>query len=110
VNIGALTPADVAALGDRLVYVGRPVRRSRHAIARAGSPWGNPFRPNDQPGLGSCLDRYRAWLLSQPQLLALLPTLKGKVLACWCCHSVPADEPGRVCHAEILLDLVDELT
>jgi hypothetical protein len=29
------------------------------------------------------MEKYRAWLLSNPELLKKLPELKGKVLGCW---------------------------
>lgn len=52
---------------------------------------------------------YRRWLLdgfegqakpARRKVLELLPTLRGKDLACWC----PLDEP---CHADVLLDLAN---
>lgn len=66
------------------VYIGRP------------SKWGNPFRsgvtrvgPNII-GRMEAIALYREWIQSQPQLLAALPELRGKVLGCWCaplpCH------------------------
>jgi hypothetical protein len=99
VNIRNLTPAEYDALD--VCYVGRVCRRSKHAAARAGSIWGNPFHGD--------LERYRDYILSRPDLVALLPTLRGRTLGCWCCDSTPSEEPDRVCHAEILCDLVDAL-
>jgi len=77
------------------VYIGRP------------SKWGNPFThlaksaakfrvPFDQ-----VLPRYEAWLLEQPELMAALPELRGKVLGCWC-------KPGP-CHGDVLARLADEV-
>jgi len=43
--------------------------------------------------------KYRDHLLSRPELIAALPELRGKDLACWC-----APEP---CHGEVLLELAD---
>jgi hypothetical protein len=43
--------------------------------------------------------RYREYLLSRPDLMALLPGLRGKRLGCWC-----APEPG---HAEVIAELAD---
>jgi hypothetical protein len=73
-NLGELTLDDVQALGGLLVYVGRPVRRSRHPCARQGSPWGNPHCRT--------LAEYRDHVLARPDLVAMLPGLRGKVLAC----------------------------
>jgi hypothetical protein len=78
----------------RYVYVGRP------------SPWGNPF--SHLPGTlaqfrvatrAAAIRSYRRWLRTQPQLLAALPTLRGKVLGCWCAP--------QACHAEVLARLAE---
>ena len=56
----------------------------------------------DHPALllvGSGDRRYREYLLARPDLLALLPGLRGRRLGCWC---VP--EP---CHAQVIADLAD---
>lgn len=72
------------------VYIGRP------------SKWGNPF--SHKPGTlakykvdtrEEAIERYEAYLLSRPDLLASLHELKGKVLGCWC-----APLP---CHGDVLL-------
>jgi hypothetical protein len=77
------------------VYIGRP------------SPFGNPYshksgtlaefkvRTRDE-----AIDRYRAWILSQPELFERAKReLKGKVLGCWCL-------PKR-CHGSVLVELID---
>jgi hypothetical protein len=43
--------------------------------------------------------KYRAYILGRPDLLALLPTLKGKVLGCWC-HP-------QECHGDVLVELIE---
>jgi hypothetical protein len=43
--------------------------------------------------------KYRAWIVRQPALMAVLGELKGKDLVCWCA-------PER-CHAEVLIDLAN---
>ena len=45
------------------------------------------------------ITKYRDHLLSRPELIAALPELRSKDLACWC-----ATEP---CHDEVLLELAD---
>lgn len=79
------------------VYVGRP------------SKWGNPFSHLPESAAGfkvssrqEAIDRYREWVVNQPDLMADLPSLAGKVLGCWC-HPRP-------CHAEVLAEMADELT
>ena len=69
------------------VYIGRP------------SKWGNPFKLTPRTTRAEVIARYEAWLLTQPQLLAALPELKGKRLGCWC-----APLP---CHGDVLARLAD---
>jgi hypothetical protein len=72
------------------VYVGRP------------SKWGNPyshlsghtrarFRTETRE---EAIAKYEEWLDQQPELLAALPELRGKILSCWCAP--------QACHAEVL--------
>jgi hypothetical protein len=74
---------------------GRLVRIDRR------SRWGNPFRLRREADRAQVIARYRAWLLTQPDLLAALPTLRGKALACWCAP--------RPCHGDVLVALVEGL-
>ena len=77
------------------VYVGRPSR------------WGNPF--SHRSGTKAefrvatreeALDRYREWVLSQPELVAAIRReLRGKVLGCHC--------KPKPCHADILAEIAD---
>lgn len=77
------------------VYIGRP------------SKWGNPF--SHRPGTlaefrvatrEEAIDRYREWIVTQPQLMRALPELQNKVLGCWC--------SPKACHGDVLVDLVTE--
>jgi hypothetical protein len=77
------------------VYIGRP------------SKWGNPFAvkrgtraAHIVPTVEEALDKYEEWLRSQPELMAALPELRGKVLGCWCA-------PGP-CHGDVLARLAEE--
>ena len=67
------------------VYIGRPSLR------------GNPFKIGRDGTRDQVIDKYRAWILRQPKLLARLHELRGKDLVCWCA-------PAR-CHAEVLIEL-----
>lgn len=74
------------------VYVGRP------------SQWGNPIpvspsydRDADPDRI---LERYEAYVRANPNLMAALPELRGKVLGCWCA-------PQR-CHADVLVRMANE--
>lgn len=78
------------------VYIGRP------------SEWGNPF--SHQKGtraeflVGSreeAVQRYEEWIRGNPELLARLSELRGKVLGCWCAP--------KACHGDVLVKLLEEM-
>lgn len=79
--------------GTEYVYIGRP------------SKWGNPFTHLYLPKsiiVGSrdeAITRYKEWILRQPQLMAALPELRGKVLGCFC--------KPMSCHGDALLRLAN---
>lgn len=68
-------------------YVGRP------------TIWGNPFKIGRDGSRKEVIQKYREWILTQPALIEQLPTLRGKILGCWC-----APKP---CHADVLLQLAN---
>ncbi|MEU0408509.1 DUF4326 domain-containing protein [Streptomyces griseorubiginosus] len=88
-----------------LVYVGRRWTMGGWDLPR--HPLYNPFaydtatRRRDGTR-AEVMAKYRAYLLERPDLLALLPGLRGRALACWC-----APEP---CHADVLAELADQLS
>ncbi len=69
------------------IYIGRP------------SKWGNPFRVGVHGNRDQVIEKYKAWLHTQPRLLAALPELRGKVLGCWC--------KPLACHGDVLAALAD---
>ncbi len=71
------------------VYIGR------------GSPFGNPFVIGVHGSREEVIERYAKWVVNQPHILALLPTLVGKRLGCFCF-------PLR-CHGDVLVKLIEEL-
>lgn len=71
------------------VYIGR------------GGPWGNPFKIGVHGKRKQVVEMYREWVVQQPKLMALLRTLKGKRLGCYC---VPA-----LCHGHVLAELADAI-
>jgi hypothetical protein len=77
------------------VYVGR------------GSQWGNPYTVAEMGSRRSAVAAYvRSWLADPIRLVKashVISELKGKDLACWC----PDGEP---CHADVLLDIANELS
>lgn len=78
------------------IYIGR-------ANARYGlkaSKWANPFRVGDGYTRQESIRKYSdEHLPSRPDLLAALPELKGKTLACWC-------SPLR-CHGDALAEMAE---
>lgn len=94
------------------------------SVTRPG-PFGNPFtvasarevygpKASDAQLTRQAVQAFREWLTKRQQLwwigpesdaakarlLQLLPTLKGKDLACYC-------KPGAPCHADVLLELAN---
>ncbi len=71
-----------------------------------GTKWGNPF--SHRSGTlaeyrvrtrEAAIERYAEWVTAQPQLMAALPELRGKVLGCWC--------KPQACHGDVLAKLAD---
>ncbi len=92
------------------IYTGRSMARYPHLRATG---WGNPFRPaRGERDASGAVQRYRAWIMDQPQLLARLPELRGKTLGCWCAPlgGLTGDLDGHICHGEILAALADGLS
>ena len=69
------------------VYIGR------------GSKWGNPFVIGRDGTRKEVIQKYRVWIMAQPELIAALPELKGKVLGCWCCP--------QECHGDVLVAMAE---
>lgn len=79
------------------VYIGRAMPRQ----GLKASPLANPYHIGKDGTREEVIAKYRAWLLAQPDLLARLPELRGKALACWC-------HPER-CHGDVLITLLEQL-
>lgn len=95
-------------MSGRVVHVKRDpydVYIGRACYGLPASPWGNPFKVPKGYDIHADPDRilakYEAYVRSCPDLMAALPGLDGKVLACWC-----APNP---CHGDVLLKLVREV-
>jgi Domain of unknown function (DUF4326) len=78
------------------VYIGRPAPR----CGLAGSKWANPFIIGQDGGRDEVIAKYEHWLRTQPELMAALGELRGKVLGCWC--------PPAPCHGEVLVRLASQ--
>lgn len=70
------------------IYIGRP------------SKWGNPFMIGRDGDRDDVIEKYKAWIKTQEQLLDSLRELKDKVLGCYC-----APLP---CHGDILKELIED--
>lgn len=79
------------------VYIGR------------GSKWGNPFTHiKDRKTKAEfivksreeSIEKYRQWILSQPNLLNDIHELKGKTLGCFC--------KPKSCHGDVLAELANK--
>ena len=68
------------------IYIGRP------------SIWGNPFVLDKDGSREEVIEKYREWIQQQPELMAALPKLRGKVLGCWC--------KPQSCHGDVLVELL----
>lgn len=77
------------------VYIGR--WNGRYKLP--ASIWGNPFKVGKDGTGPEVLQKYRDYVLGKPELMAKLPELRGKVLACWC-------KPGP-CHGDVLMEMVE---
>ncbi len=73
---------------DYDVYIGR------------SSKWGNPFEIGKDGTRREVIEKYEEWVKTQPELMASLSELRGKVLGCWC-----APKP---CHGDVLLRMVND--
>jgi hypothetical protein len=67
-------------------------------ITRSG-PWGNPFPIGMAGNRTGSIEKYRAWITTQPDLLAQLPGLRGKRLGCVC--------KPKACHGDVLVELIE---
>lgn len=70
------------------IYIGR------------GSKWGNPFKIGWDGEREEIIDKYVEWIVEQPELMAALPELRGKVLGCWC--------KPLACHGDVLVQMIND--
>jgi hypothetical protein len=87
------------------VYIGRAM--PHYGLAR--SKWANPYKEGCHGTRREVIERYRAYLLDSPDLLAALPELRGKVLGCWC-RPIEGFRGRLLCHGQILAGLADDVS
>lgn len=73
------------------VYIGRG----------RGSIWGNPFVVGADGDRLQVIEKYRRHLKKSPELMAALPSLKGKRLGCFCAP--------KACHGDVIVEFVEAL-
>lgn len=70
------------------VYIGRP------------SKWGNPFVIGKDGTREEVVEKYRAWITQQPELVAQARLeLRGRNLVCFCAP--------KACHGDVLLGIAN---
>lgn len=83
------------------VYIGR-----WHPLVPVHSKWANPFRIGKDGTREEVIEKYRAYLLKNKELMASLHELDGKVLGCWC---KSPERPETPCHGDVLIDIPGRL-
>ena len=79
------------------IYIGR----GKCPITNKVSIWGNPFIIGRDGNRQEVIQKYRDWIVQQPDLMKRLPELKGKILGCYC-------RPHYACHGDILVELANK--
>lgn len=70
------------------IYIGRP------------SKWGNPFLLKDFKTREECVEAYKKWVYTQPNLIKQIKNeLKDKDLVCFCAP--------KMCHGDVLLEIAN---
>ncbi len=59
--------------------------------------WANPFKVSNGVTRENAIDSFEQYLLSNRELLQLIPNLSGKRLVCHCSES-------QECHADVIID------
>lgn len=77
------------------------LRRDRYDVyIGRGSPFGNPYVLGRDGTRAEVIAKYRAWVLTRPELIARIQReLKDKVLGCYC---TPA-----LCHGNTIADIAN---
>jgi hypothetical protein len=81
------------------VYIGDRMRRWACGLPK--SKWANPFKIIRDGTRDEVIEKFERWLgePEQANLMAALPELRGKDLACWCAP--------KACHGDVLLRLAN---
>lgn len=88
---------DGEVVQDCEIYIGRRLTMGGWNLPE--SIWHNPFEIKKYKSREVVLKMYRDYLTTNKKLMALLPTIYGRVIGCWC-----APEP---CHGDIIAELAE---
>jgi len=111
VNTKHVASPDDGSLPEGVVYIGRRQHWGKIRTFPA-SPFTNYFSVK-RYGREEALRRFEDKLRSRPDLMARIPELEGKTLACWCAGKegtpeiLTADD-DLFCHGQILLRVLRE--
>lgn len=97
INVRDKAAVAAAEAAGTYVYIGRAMPRQRIPA----SIWGNPYRVGRDGTLDEVLDKYMHHIMDSPELVARLPELEGKTLACWCAP--------QQCHGDVLQAFIEPL-
>lgn len=79
-------------------------------LVNRSTEWGNPFtHVKDKKTKAKfivktrkeAIEKYREWIINQPELMNRLHELKGKKLGCTCFP--------KSCHADVLVELIESI-
>ena len=90
INIKQIENIDSWLDSPNNVYIGRYCRG-----LNVQSPWYNPYKITPSCSRYEVIELYKTFLSQNRDLLALLPRLGNKTLACWC-HPLP-------CHGDAII-------
>ncbi|MEU6322906.1 DUF4326 domain-containing protein [Streptomyces sp. NPDC047009] len=87
---------------EEVVYIGRRLTRGGWDLRQ--HPLYNPFqidtaKKKHDGTRAEVMAKYRRYLMARPDLLELVPALRGRTLACWCAP--------ELCHGDILAEVAD---
>lgn len=77
------------------VYIGRGTDPKTGLLGK----WGNPFLVGKDGTRSEVIQKYKEWIVQQPELMASIQELRGLRLGCWC--------RPRQCHGDVLVELTD---
>lgn len=81
------------------VYIGRGKPKNDNPLSVLGILLSNPYRIGRDGTREEVIAKYKKRLLCRPDLLCLLPCIKGKRLGCWC--------KPKACHGDVLVELLE---